>query len=202
MRSVACDPGRRLLMFTPFAATCRAVPATKPVSPVRAAFDRPSAGIGALTDCEVMLTTRPQPRSIMPGRIAVISAMGVSMLASSALMKSSRPQSDQRPRRRAARVGHEDVDITRRRQDLRAALVAGDIGGDRRHRHAIGVADMLRRRLQRLRPAGVHHQIDARLRQRFGAAPAKPLRRRADQRAFSLDTQIHASLPFVFRTKR
>jgi hypothetical protein len=103
------------------------------------------------------------------------------------------------PRRRAARVGHEDVDITRRRQDLGATLVAGDIGGDRRHRHAIGVADMLRRRLQRLRPAGVQDQIDARLRQRLGAAPAKPLRRRADQRAFSLDTQIHAGLPFVFR---
>jgi hypothetical protein len=84
-------------MFTPFDATCRAVPATKPVRPVRAAFDRPSAGIGAFTDCEVMFTTRPQPRSIMAGRSAVISAMGVSMLASSALMKSSRPQSDQSP---------------------------------------------------------------------------------------------------------
>ena len=27
-----------------------------------------STGIGAFTDCEVMFTTRPQPRSIMPGR--------------------------------------------------------------------------------------------------------------------------------------
>jgi len=62
------------------------VPATKPVSPVRAAFDSPSAGIGARTDCEVMLTTLPQPRAIMPGTSAFISAMGASMLASSAAM--------------------------------------------------------------------------------------------------------------------
>ena len=84
-------------MVTPFGATCRLVPATKPVSPARAVLDSPSAGIGDLTDCEVMLTTRPQPRSIIPGSTACISAIGVSMLASIALMKSSRLQSDQRP---------------------------------------------------------------------------------------------------------
>ena len=56
--------------MTPLAATCRAVPATKPVSPVRAAFDSPNAGIGALTDCEVMLTTLPQPLAIIPGNSA------------------------------------------------------------------------------------------------------------------------------------
>ena len=44
-----------------------------------------------------MLTTRPQPRSIIAGSTACIIAIGVSMLASSALMKSSRLQSDHRP---------------------------------------------------------------------------------------------------------
>ena len=96
-RSVAWIPGSRLLMTTPCSATCRAVPATNPVSPVRAAFESPSCGIGAFTDCDVMLTTRPQPRSIIPGRTACIMAIGASMLASSALMKSSRDQSDQTP---------------------------------------------------------------------------------------------------------
>ncbi len=90
-------PGSRLLIVTPSGATCRLVPATKPVSPVRAVFESPSAGIGDFTACEVMLTIRPQPRAIMPGSTACISAIGVSMLASSALMKSSRLQSDQTP---------------------------------------------------------------------------------------------------------
>ena len=44
-----------------------------------------------------MFTTRPQPFAIIPGSTACISAIGVSMLASSALMKSSRPQSDHSP---------------------------------------------------------------------------------------------------------
>jgi hypothetical protein len=50
-----------------------------------------------LTETEVMLTTRPQPRAIIPGSTACISAMGVSMLASSARMKSSRLQSAHSP---------------------------------------------------------------------------------------------------------
>ena len=96
-RSVACSPGSRLLTQTPLAATCRDMPATNPVSPDRALFDSPSSAMGDRTAADVMLTTRPQPRSIMPGTSACISAIALSMLPSSARMKSSRSQSVQTP---------------------------------------------------------------------------------------------------------
>jgi len=38
---------------------------------------RPRCGIGALTEAEVMLTTRPKPRSIMPSMTNWIMATGV-----------------------------------------------------------------------------------------------------------------------------
>ena len=84
-------------MVTPDPATCREVPATYPVRPVRAELDRPRTAIGALTDCEVMFTTLPQPFCIIAGNSAFIRAIGVSILASSALMKSSRSQSVHMP---------------------------------------------------------------------------------------------------------
>ena len=48
--------------------------------------------IGAFTAAEVMLTMRPNLRAIMPSTVALISSIGVSMLASIALIQSSRVQ--------------------------------------------------------------------------------------------------------------
>ena len=45
---------------------------------------------GDITAPEVMLMMRPKPRSAMPSTVALISSMGVSMLASSALIQASR----------------------------------------------------------------------------------------------------------------
>lgn len=53
--------------------------------------------MGALTALEVMLTMRPKPRWAMPSTVAWISAMGVSMLASSARTQVSRSQSRKSP---------------------------------------------------------------------------------------------------------
>ena len=53
--------------------------------------------MGAFTAAEVMFTTRPKPRSAMPSTTALISSMGVSMLASTALSQSSRVQSRKSP---------------------------------------------------------------------------------------------------------
>ena len=59
-RSVSNEPGSRLFMVTPRAASeLRAAPATKPVRPLRAPLDRPSESIGAFTLLEVMLMMRP-----------------------------------------------------------------------------------------------------------------------------------------------
>src|SRR5450830_1061161 len=77
-------------MVTPRATVLRASPATKPVRPLRAPLDRPSPSTGAFTALEVMLTMRPKPRAIMPSSEALISSMGASMLASRALIQSSR----------------------------------------------------------------------------------------------------------------
>src|SRR6056300_1457501 len=90
-------PGKRLFIVTPCGATWRDVPATYPVNPERAAFDNPNCAIGALTDCDVIFTTRPQPCVIICGKHAFINAIGASIFASSALMKSSRSQSDHNP---------------------------------------------------------------------------------------------------------
>jgi len=53
--------------------------------------------IGALTELDVMLTMRPNPRASMPSMVAWINATGVSMLASSALIQASRSQSRKLP---------------------------------------------------------------------------------------------------------
>ena len=79
-------------MVTLLITVLRAIPATKPVRPERAPLDRPSTSIGAFTAAEVMLTMRPNLRAIMPSTVALISSIGVSMLASMALIQSSRVQ--------------------------------------------------------------------------------------------------------------
>ena len=48
--------------------------------------------MGDLTELEVMLTMRPNPRAAMPSTVALMSSMGVSMLASTALIQASRSQ--------------------------------------------------------------------------------------------------------------
>ncbi len=79
-------------MVTLLITVLRATPATKPVRPARAPLDNPNTSIGAFTAAEVMLTMRPNLRAIMPSTVALISSIGVSMLASSALIQSSRVQ--------------------------------------------------------------------------------------------------------------
>src|SRR5690242_9820797 len=53
--------------------------------------------IGAFTELEVMFTMRPKPRFIMPSTVALMNSIGVSMLASTALIQSSRFQSRKLP---------------------------------------------------------------------------------------------------------
>src|SRR6186713_3301353 len=96
-RSVSNGPGSRPLMVTPWRIVVRATPATKPVRPERAPLLRPRMSIGAFTELEVMFTMRPKPRFIMPSTDALMNSMGVSMLASIALIQSSRFQSRKSP---------------------------------------------------------------------------------------------------------
>jgi hypothetical protein len=85
--------GSRLLIVTLCLITCRANPATKPVSPVLAPFDKPRKAIGAFTALDVIFTTRPNLRSIMLSIVRRINSIGAIMLASSALIHDSRRQS-------------------------------------------------------------------------------------------------------------
>src|SRR5215510_5786596 len=84
-------------MVTPWRTVTRATPATKPVRPERAPLLSPRMSIGAFTELEVMFTMRPKPRFIMPSTVALMNSIGVSMLASIALIQSSRFQSRKSP---------------------------------------------------------------------------------------------------------
>ena len=84
-------------MVTLCATVLRASPATKPVRPERAPLDKPKISIGALTAADVMLTMRPKRWAIMVSSVALIKAIGVSMLASSAAIHASRSQSRKSP---------------------------------------------------------------------------------------------------------
>src|SRR6185437_15790344 len=90
-------PGRRLLIVTLCLTVLRAMPATKPVRPERAPFERPRMSMGAFTADEVMLTMRPKLRAIMASTVLRMSSIGVSMLASSALIHASRSHSWKSP---------------------------------------------------------------------------------------------------------
>src|ERR1700756_2617683 len=96
-RSVRNGPGSRLLIVTLCRATCRASPATNPVRPARAPLLMPRIGIGDLTEDEVMLTMRPNLRAHMPSTVALISMIGVSMLALTAFCQSSTVHSRKSP---------------------------------------------------------------------------------------------------------
>ena len=129
-----------------------------------------------------MLTTRPQPRSHIPGRSAWISTMGASMLASRAFWKSSRAQSRHCP------GGGPPALVTRMSTSPAAASTARlplrgrHVRRDRRDLHAMRRPERLRRRLQRLRPPRAITQVHPRLRQRLRAAAPEPLRRPRHQR--------------------
>src|SRR5215216_4220929 len=84
-------------MVTPWRTVTRATPATKPVRPLLAPLLRPRMSIGAFTELEVMFTMRPKPRFIMPSTDALMNSIGVSMLASIALIQASRSQSRKSP---------------------------------------------------------------------------------------------------------
>ena len=90
-RSVRKGPGKRLLIVTLCRATCRARPATKPVSPARAPLLIPRLGIGDFTEPEVMLTMRPKRRAIIGSIVALISSIADNMFESSAAIHSARP---------------------------------------------------------------------------------------------------------------
>ena len=109
--------------------------------------------IGAFTALEVMLTMRPKPRSIMPSTVALISSIGVSMLASSALIQASRSQSRKSPGGGPpALVTRMSKSAAGRRERRRAALGGGDVGGHRQH---------LRRPAARARPAAARPRAAA-----------------------------------------
>src|SRR6185312_7303908 len=59
--------------------------------------DSPRISIGAFTALDVMLTMRPKRRAIILSTVARISSIGVSMLASSALIQTSRFHSRKSP---------------------------------------------------------------------------------------------------------
>ena len=63
----------------------------------RAVGQARGTSIGAFTAPDVMLTMRPNLRAIMPSTVALMSSIGVSMLASSARIHASRSQSRKSP---------------------------------------------------------------------------------------------------------
>ena len=69
----------------------------KPVRPERAPFESPSGPSGAFTALEVMFTIRPNLRSIIPSTVALMSSIGVSMLASIAFIQAVRSHSRKSP---------------------------------------------------------------------------------------------------------
>ena len=90
--SLSKMPGRMLLIVTLRCTVWRASPATKPTSPARAPFDRPSSSCGIFTLRDEMLMMRPKPRAIMPSTVARIISIGASIMASSASIQMSRVQ--------------------------------------------------------------------------------------------------------------
>ena len=136
-RSVAWMPGSRLLIVTPvrrhLPRGARHIAGQPGARGVRQA----QRGIGALTDCEVMLTTRPQPRAIIPGSTACISAIGRQHVGverlDEILALPVRPQA----RRRPARVGHQDVERAGTPPAPPPARLGRDVGRDRRHLHPV-----------------------------------------------------------------
>ena len=86
----------------------RAARPQKPVRPLRAPLTGPTHQSGAFTALEVMLITRPKPDAAIPSTVALISSMGVGMLASTALIPRRDPNRGSRLER-ATGIGHDDI---------------------------------------------------------------------------------------------
>ena len=97
-------------------------------------------------------------------------------------------------RRRPAGVVDQDVDLRAGGERGRPARLGRDVAGDRAHLAAAERAQLRGRRLERLGAARGDDDVDAFLRQRRRAALAEPLARRAHQRPFAFDAEIHAHL--------
>ena len=174
------------------------MPATKPVRPARAPLDRPSTSIGDFTAAEVMLTMRPNFRAIMPSTVALISSIGVSMLASIALIQSSRVQLRKSPGGGPPALLIENIRIGAGLQRRLAAGRRRDVAGDLGHGHAgIGLADFIGGLLQRLRAARGQRDMHAFIGQRHGAGAPQALARCADDGAAAFDPKIHCFTPVM-----
>src|ERR1051326_7175917 len=129
--SLSKMPGKRLLMVTLRAATCRASPAAKPTRPARAPFDRPSSPCGILTLRDTMLTMRPKPRAAMPSSVSRIISIGPSIMSSSAAIQSCRDQVRKSPGSgpcelviRMSGAGHAAIAASRPAAVVRSAATA------------------------------------------------------------------------------
>src|SRR6185312_14371457 len=114
-RSVSNGPGSKPLIVTPWRIVVRATPATKPV--------RPEAALHHAVDRRLDELDRRQHVGIE--RLDPVVAVPVAEVA----------------RRRAAGIVDDDVGLGARRQHLLAALVGRHVDGDRRHLHAVLLAD-------------------------------------------------------------
>ena len=99
------------------------------------------------------------------------------------------------PGRRPAGIRHQKVDTVAAARTS-ACPAGGDVRRQRRDLDAMPAAGS-RRRLQRLGPPRIDHQIDARLCQRFGTAPTQPLGGRRNQSPLALYPQIHGFPLFI-----
>ena len=113
MRSVACGPGAAMLRVMPSGKRSAAAVLAHAHSPVRAVFERASVGMGCFTDDDVMQQMRPQPLARMWGTASRTSRTDVSRLALRAAASCLVVDVEGPARRRAAGVGHEDVDAAR-----------------------------------------------------------------------------------------
>ena len=145
--------------------------------------------IGALTADDVMLTMRPNLRAIMPSTVALMSSIGVSMLASIARSHASRSQSRKSPGGGPPGVVDQDVRL-RARRERRAApfgVVMSHATSARRARRRADFVGRLSQRRFSVRATIVTSHAFAR--QRLGAAAAESLARGADQRAVARDVR-------------
>ena len=183
-------------MVTLLITVLRAMPATKPVRPARAPLDNPSTSIGAFTAAEVMLTMRPNLRAIMPSTVALISSIGVSMLASSALIQSSRVQLRKSPGGGPPALL---IRISGSGQAFSAASrPAGVVMSPRyfRHRDAgIEFANFRSGFCQRFRAARGHRDMHALGGERHRAGASQALAGCANDGAAAFDPKIHCLTP-------
>ena len=141
---------------------------------------------------------RPNLRAIMPSTVALISSIGVSMLASIALIQSSRVQLRKSP-------GGGPPALLIRMSGLGQAFSAaarpsgrGDVADHFGHGDAgIGLADFVGGLLQRLGAARGHGDMHAFAGELHGAGAPQTLARCADDGAAAFDSKIHCFTPVM-----